>query len=264
MHCARIFYEMTVPCVFLEYRQKEISFIKKAIHAMGMPYYACDARHLADISQQKGEILIVSVNNTYLFPPKTLACKNITIINYHNSLLPRHRGMHAEAWAIYDNDEETGITWHMVDSGIDTGDVIIQRKIPIADTMTSLSLLAEQTKSALNALRESLPDILHGGNIQAFPQARSSRTEMHRKGDIPNGGELHSDWPDEKIWSFLRAMDYGGARTLGTPRVHVSGKWYSWRKYQKIRDTGTFPVQDNKKTLLLKNTFILYDIFEIA
>lgn len=53
-------------------------------------------------------------------------------INLHPSLLPLYRGMSPQHWPIINGDSETGVTVHFIDSGVDTGDIIVQKKLPIA------------------------------------------------------------------------------------------------------------------------------------
>jgi methionyl-tRNA formyltransferase len=54
------------------------------------------------------------------------------IINIHPSLLPKYRGMSPQHWPIINGDNETGITVHFIDEDVDTGDIILQVKIPIS------------------------------------------------------------------------------------------------------------------------------------
>ncbi|EOI6157098.1 formyltransferase family protein, partial [Campylobacter coli] len=79
-----------------------------------------------------------------------------TIINYHNALLPFHRGCNAHIWSIWENDKKTGITWHMVKESIDTGDILVQKEIKLDNNCTALSLLNAQHKLALTLFREAL------------------------------------------------------------------------------------------------------------
>jgi phosphoribosylglycinamide formyltransferase-1 len=62
------------------------------------------------------------------------------IINLHPSLLPKFPGLEAWRQALIAGEKETGCTVHFVDAGVDTGDIIAQRKIPIRtdDTVESL------------------------------------------------------------------------------------------------------------------------------
>lgn len=86
-----------------------------------------DVNKADDFFRNLKDCLVVSFNSFYIF--KEPAISQNTIINYHNALLPKHRGVNAHIWAIYDGNEYSGITWHLVDEGIDTGKIIIQDKI---------------------------------------------------------------------------------------------------------------------------------------
>jgi methionyl-tRNA formyltransferase len=60
-----------------------------------------------------------------------LKIPNYGCINLHPSILPNYRGLAPQHWPIINGDDETGITVHFVNEGIDTGDIIIQKKIKI-------------------------------------------------------------------------------------------------------------------------------------
>lgn len=61
--------------------------------------------------------------------------------NVHPALLPRHRGLFPYFWVIANRETETGVTIHWVDEKFDTGDLLLQEKLPVSpnDTITSLS-----------------------------------------------------------------------------------------------------------------------------
>jgi methionyl-tRNA formyltransferase len=77
---------------------------------------------------------------TIIVPERILYAPRFKTICFHPSLLPRHRGASAINWAIIEGDDETGVTWFWPDRGIDTGPILIQRRVPIgvADTTGSL------------------------------------------------------------------------------------------------------------------------------
>ena len=66
-------------------------------------------------------------------PPDALAVPRLGWLNGHPSLLPRHRGPLPVAWAIRAGDEEVGITFHRMDTGLDTGPIVFQRRFPLGD-----------------------------------------------------------------------------------------------------------------------------------
>ncbi len=77
---------------------------------------------------------------THILPERVLDLPARGTIQYHPSLLPRHRGISAMHWAIRQGDDATGLTIFWVDKGIDTGPVLLQREAAIGadDTVGSL------------------------------------------------------------------------------------------------------------------------------
>lgn len=175
--------------------------------------------------------LVISAVNIYLFQPWFIQKKNITIINYHNSLLPKHRGRNAEAWAIFDGDEKSGITWHFVDAGVDTGGIIEQKAVYIEPNMTSILLLKKQNQLAAEQFDSFIMKILNGA-ISGSVQTHTEGGCIHLLKELPNDGRLDLSWDINKIYRFLRAMDYGAIRTLGYPIVTLQETTYNILCYE--------------------------------
>jgi folate-dependent phosphoribosylglycinamide formyltransferase PurN len=167
--------------------------------------------------------LVISAFNTYIFPRPVVEHKKLRIVNFHNALLPRHRGRNACTWAIFEMDAETGITWHQVGAGIDDGDIIVQKKLKIEPLTTALELTDRCLQLGAVAFRDILLSLVRG-DCQSRPQ--SGLTDLgvvHRGMDVPNNGLLEICWPIEKISAFLRSVDYGKYKIFGNSRVSVSG-----------------------------------------
>jgi methionyl-tRNA formyltransferase len=77
---------------------------------------------------------------THILPQRVLDLPRRGTIQYHPSLLPRHRGISAMHWAIRQGETETGLSIFWVDAGIDTGPVLLQKTVAIGadDTVGSL------------------------------------------------------------------------------------------------------------------------------
>ena len=77
---------------------------------------------------------------THILPQRVLDLPSLGTIQYHPSLLPRHRGIAAMHWAIRMGESKTGLSIFWVDAGIDTGPVLLQREVEIGrdDTVGSL------------------------------------------------------------------------------------------------------------------------------
>ena len=160
--------------------------------------------------------LIISANNMYVF--KKPCVENNFIINYHNALLPRHRGLNAAMWAIYNKDKYSGICWHKVDCGIDTGEILACERIKITDDMDSLELLGLQAKLAISSFKEVFKCIVEQ-KLQAKPQNKL-KASYHSK-ELPNKARLNLTWKFEKISRFLRSF----ACVQTAPKIKLNGAW---------------------------------------
>ena len=167
--------------------------------------------------REQAKTLLVSAANPWLIPESILEKENLTAVNFHSALLPRHPGRNAEAWAIYEQDREGGITWHFINAQVDAGDIIIQKAVPITDSMTAFQLLHAQNNAAIEAFGEILPSLLDG-TCQGHPQT-GARGKLHYSWEKPNDGVLDLSWPGDRMSAFLRAMDYGLLKLMGEPSV---------------------------------------------
>lgn len=80
-------------------------------------------------------------------------------INVHPSMLPNYRGMAPQHWPIIKGDKETGITCHYVDEGTDTGNIIIQRIVPLTDDMYVSDLQRVWLKEYMTIVVEAIDRI---------------------------------------------------------------------------------------------------------
>lgn len=75
---------------------------------------------------------IVVVNGTRIISRQVLETIQVPVINMHMGITPKYRGVHGGYWALVSSDaEHCGVTVHMVNTGIDTGDVIRQKQISV-------------------------------------------------------------------------------------------------------------------------------------
>ncbi|MDA1044620.1 MAG: formyltransferase family protein, partial [Verrucomicrobia bacterium] len=113
--------------------------------------------------------LLVSIASMQIFRARLLAAPRLGVINYHTALLPRHRGRQPLFWALAEGDATVGITIHMVDQGIDTGDIILQREMPILPKDTLDSLYWKTTREGTQAILDVL-DMFDNGTVVRKPQ----------------------------------------------------------------------------------------------
>jgi len=122
-------------------------------------------RLLRELTDHKKRVLIVSANNNYIFPEEIIEQRHISIINFHNAILPLNKGRHAATWLIYYEAAEAGVTWHFVDSGIDTGRVIANRTWPIDENESALQLTQTGILDGIDLFKSFIKELLLEGDI---------------------------------------------------------------------------------------------------
>ena len=97
-----------------------------------------------------------------------LQVPKIGVINRHNALLPKNRGRLTPFWVLYKGEKETGVSIHFIDEGIDSGEIIVQKKYKVRNNDTFNSLVKRNYEIAGKAMLEAL-DILESGDYSLIP-----------------------------------------------------------------------------------------------
>lgn len=161
---------------------------------------------IARIAQLKAE-MGVSVMFGYLLRSDFLDLLPKGCINLHPAYLPYNRGASPNVWSIVDQTP-AGVTLHYVDAGIDTGDIIRQKKVAVLGTDTGETLYHKLETAGLQLLRESWSDI-QAGRIERTPQPRESGTS-HKAGDAAQIDEIRlaESYRAEDLLNILRARTF--------------------------------------------------------
>jgi len=130
-----------------------------------------DQQSIEGIRALAPDVIVVMAYGQIL-PRAVLESPKIACLNLHASLLPRWRGAAPIQAAIAAGDHETGITVMYMDEGLDTGDILLQRKIDISPNETGATLHDRLAEIAPEALLESLR-LLAAGNAPRIPQDQS-------------------------------------------------------------------------------------------
>ncbi len=211
--------------------KKSIGLEKKAM-AAGISYQHKERKQVYDLlCEEKAEVLLVSAINEFIIPKRVLERENITAVNLHQALLPMHPGRNAEGWAIYEEDEKSGITWHFMKVEVDAGDIICQKEISLDETITAYQLFQQQIMLSKEAFIEIYESLIYK-IAKSYPQEKKDNVRMHKSFEIPNDGYINLEWDGKKLCAFLRAMDYSVLKVLGNPKIVYRGKTYSVGKYQ--------------------------------
>jgi methionyl-tRNA formyltransferase len=118
---------------------------------------------------------IIVVGYGRIIPQWMIDLPRLGNLNLHASLLPRYRGAAPVQWAIANGESTTGITSMRIDAGLDTGDILLQRELPIAAEDTSETLGPKLALIGAELMAETLRG-LDRGDILPTPQDGSKAT----------------------------------------------------------------------------------------
>jgi methionyl-tRNA formyltransferase len=157
---------------------------------------------LAPLRRLEPDLLLVGGFGIILKEP-ILQLPRIGCVNCHSSLLPRHRGPNPFAWALLSGDEESGVTFHVMDPGIDTGDILDQTPLPLKDDDSTLSVYRRSCELAAARVVEVVDRIARDG-LRGTPQDASRAT--YERNPTEADAWIRWDRPARAIVRQVRAL----------------------------------------------------------
>ena len=147
--------------------------------------------------------LIVVVAYGKIFPATVLNAPPLGCVNVHSSLLPSYRGAAPINWAIAKGEKKTGITIMLMDEGMDTGDILAQKEIPIGEEETAEQLSKKLSRDGAQLLLETV-DRIARNDVSPVKQDGNAATyaPLLSKKD----GEVDWNRDAEEIKNLVRAM----------------------------------------------------------
>mgnify|MGYP001305631173 CR=1 FL=1 len=147
--------------------------------------------------------VIVTAAYGKILPKAVLDLPPLGCINVHASLLPKYRGAAPIQYAIMNGETETGVTIMHMDEGLDTGDMIAWRKIPITDEDDAGSLFDRLSRVGADLLLETLP-LLAAGKAPRIPQ----RDEEAVYAPMLTREDEKIDWSADhvRVFNLVRAL----------------------------------------------------------
>ncbi|MBQ9065041.1 MAG: methionyl-tRNA formyltransferase [Blautia sp.] len=171
-----------------------------------------DPEFVEFISAQKPDMIIVAAFGQ-IIPKSMLDIPPFGCLNIHGSLLPAYRGASPIQQAVLSGDSESGITIMRMNEGLDTGDIISQRVVPIAPDETGGSLFDKLKTEGAGLLIETLPSVFDGTAvyIQQPEESPTPYAAMLKK----QSGLLDFAKSASELERVVRAMDpWPGAYTF--------------------------------------------------
>lgn len=124
------------------------------------------------------DLVFISLEFDRIVKPELF--KDARLYNIHFSLLPMYKGMYTSALPILNGEKEVGVTFHKIDRGIDTGDIIKQKKFEVASTDTCRDLYLKYIKYGTKLVLECIGDVIND-KVVAIPQPVEGATYYSKK-----------------------------------------------------------------------------------
>jgi methionyl-tRNA formyltransferase len=147
--------------------------------------------------------VICSIYYRYIIKKPVIDICDGKIFNLHPSLLPKYRGCSSLTWALINGEPETGFSYHYIDEGCDTGNVLLQKKIKIEEWDTQQTLYMRTMFESMVHFSTVLKMVLNGEKGE--PQTGEA-TYFPR--ECPFGGIIDANWDLLATERFIRAMNY--------------------------------------------------------
>jgi methionyl-tRNA formyltransferase len=180
-----------------------------------------------------GPDLGLSIAYDQIFRHSVLEVPRLGILNFHAGMLPRYRGRNVINWAILNGEGEVGVTAHFVDEGVDTGDILLQRAVPVGWEDTYRDVLCRVVTMMPDLVADAVQAVAAGG-FTVRPQPEHGSYFCGRQ-----EGDEWLDWMEtsERLHNKVRAISRPGpgARTLLGDRLVTVWRAYwdpAWPRYQ--------------------------------
>ena len=106
------------------------------------------------------------------------------LVNVHRGITTEYRGLDSDLWAIYHTDyENIGVTIHMVETKLDTGDIIYTKKLNLNRKMSTTSLRYHTTILSTDLMIKTVNTYLND-NLEFYPQQKTGRYYSHMPYDL--------------------------------------------------------------------------------
>lgn len=162
-----------------------------------------EKQNIEELEKYDADVIVVAAFGQIL-PKEVLDMPKYGCINVHASLLPKYRGASPIQWAILNGDDETGVTTMQMGVGLDDGDILLQKKVPISSEDTGGSLFDKLSKVGADLLIETLHRI-EKNDIVRIPQDDEKATHVGLiKKDF---GILSFDEENKYILNKIRALN---------------------------------------------------------
>lgn len=168
-----------------------------------------DPGELPPLTQDAPVDWVLSIANLRVLPDAVLRCARLGAINFHDGPLPERAGLNTPAWALLDGADAHGVTWHLMEGGVDEGDVLVREDFGIDPDETALTLNAKCYAAGLDSFADLLRQ-MEKGRLDRQPQDLSKRRYFTGDARPERLGLIDGRASASEVLREIRALDFGG------------------------------------------------------
>lgn len=195
-----------------------------------------------------------------ILPKAVFSIPPLGTINLHASLLPKFRGAAPINWAIINGESRTGVTTILINEKVDSGDILLQREVPIMPQMNAGDLHDLLAEIGADLLVETL-QLIDSQSLQPRPQKMSEATKAPKL--TPSMCKIDFNQPAYQVHNFIRGLSpspgaycYHGTRQLKIYKANES------RQVDPSAKPGQV-IAKNKNSFTVQCATGSLDIFEV-
>ncbi len=199
-----------------------------------------------------------------ILPKEVYSIPNKGSFNLHASLLPKYRGAAPINWAIINGEKESGVTTFFLQDKVDTGNIILQKRIPISDEMNAGELHDALSVLGSNAVMETVRLI-----DQGFPNPQQQDNTLASPAPkiFKETCRIHWDQNEDVIHNFVRGLSpYPAAWSTLDGKVfklYKTEKSTDELRAVKILSPGTIRISDSLKRIFVATKNNWLEILEL-
>ena len=207
-------------------------------------------RARAVLAQATCEV-IISINYLFLVEDDIISLARRYAVNFHGSLLPKYRGRTPHVWAIINGEDAAGVTAHLMHLAVDAGEIIGQRVVPVAATMTGADVLQRYEAVYPELITEVLSNI-HDNCVKLVPQDENQATYFPKR--TPDDGAIDWQWSRERVRNWIRAQahPYPGAFFTFAGQRYTVNEGTADRRGYNHSDTNGLVLEIGQADLVVK------------
>ncbi|PCH93085.1 MAG: peptide synthetase, partial [Rhodobacteraceae bacterium] len=170
---------------------------------------------------------LFSLANLDIIPSAVLDMPTKGAINFHDGLLPDYAGLNTPAWALINQEIQHGISWHMIEGGVDEGDILAQSSFDITPHDTSLTLNTKCFEAALDSFPNLLEQIATNG-LQRQTQSLPHRHYCALADRPASFGLIDFSKSATEISALMRGLNFGGYwNPLCVAKFAIKGQFFA-------------------------------------